>query len=186
MPSDGAALTPWPWEMTIGPLATTRAAFGAGAGVAGILWPPGAKGLAERAVTTSMALDYGLLGAFLVPSVAALLVCYSPALAYRVLACGKRPKQGSVSRKMTGWVASALCMVMIPPVFIATVRPVAFLPMKSGTIVLGGCGVSAAQGSWLVAAAAYVAAMTVGVPVCGLAAFASSSRLPHRVRRLIC
>ena len=181
-----AVITPWPWEMTIGPLAATRATFAVGAGVAGIVWPPSAARLSEGAVASSVVLEHGLLGSVLMSTAAALLVRYSPALIYRVLACGRKPRTGSVSRMITGWVVSAVCLLMMPPVFIATARPVAFLPMKSGTVVLGGCGPSAAQGSWLVAAAAYTAAMTLGVPVCAFVAFANSSRLPYRLRRLIC
>lgn len=185
-PFADAAFTPWPWEMTIGPLAATRAAFAVGAGVAGIVWPPLAARLAERAVASSVAIEHGLLGAISMSATVGLLVRYSPALTYRVLACGRKPKTGSVSRMMTGWVVSAVCLLMMPPLFIATVRPVAFLPMKSGTVVLGGCGASAAQGSWLVAATAYTVAMTIGIPVFAFVAFANSSRLPYRIRRFIC
>jgi hypothetical protein len=184
-PFEGTKFTPWPWEMTIGPLALTRATFALGAGVAGIVWPP-AAGLAEGVVASSVALEHGLTGAILMPISAILLVRYSPALAYRIMACGRKPKKGSVSRMMTGWVVSALCVLMMPPILIATVWPVAFLPMKPGTVVLGGCGASAAQGSWLLAAAAYIATMTLGVPVCAIMAFANSSRLPYKVRRLMC
>ena len=185
-PFQGAALTPWPWEMTIGPLAITRAAFAVAAGVAGIVWPPAAARLAEGAVTSNVALEYGLVGAIVIPSAVLVLVCYGPALVYRIQTCGKKPKKGSVSRMMTGWVVSAVCIVMMPPVLIATIRPVAFLPIKTGTVVLGTCGASTAQGSWLVTAAAYVVTMTLGVPFGALLTFANSSRLPYRVRRLIC
>lgn len=185
-PFDGASFTPWPWEMTIAPLALTRATFALGAGIAGIVWPPAATHLAEAAVASSVALEHGLAGATLMSISAILLVRYSPALAYRIMACGRKPKKGSVSRMMTGWVVSALCVLMMPPILIATVRPVAFLPMKAGTVAVGGCGASAAQGSWLLMVASYIAAMTLGVPVCAIVAFANSSLLPYKVRRLMC
>jgi hypothetical protein len=185
-PFEGAVATPWPWEMTFAPLATTRGALAVGAGVGGIIWPPAGARLAEGAVASSVALEHGLIAATAMSFAAVLFVRYSPAVVYRIFACGRAPREGSVTRKMTGWVVSAVCMLLVTPVLIATIRPAAVLPMKSGTLLLGGCGASAAQGAWLVQAASYVAAMTVGVPVCACAAFACSARLPFSLRRLVC
>lgn len=190
-PSEDALWFPYAWELTVCPLAAIRSTLAAGAGAVAVVFPPAAPQLVELATTSTIATDYGLLGAISTTIMCVLIVRMTPSIVHKVMhlmlggGWARTPKDGetTVTRMMTGWVVCGFCAVLMPPVFLATIRPVAFLPMPVKAVLLGGCGVTTAQGSWVVGAGVYVAGMTVGAPTCAMLGFALSSRLPWSLRK---